>query len=151
MIDASKQALLDHLIAEVNVRIASAEAAMAAAAESHDNETKSTAGDKYETGRAMMQIDFDRSQAQLKQAQNLHAELSQIDTQTVHPLAQKGSLVITTQGKYFLSIGIGKVMLGDQLYYALSIHSPIGSLLHHKRAGDIIHFQGRKIEILEIV
>ncbi len=33
--------------------------------ESRNNDTKSSAGDKYETGRAMMQIELDKNEAQL--------------------------------------------------------------------------------------
>ena len=63
----------------IEQRIAAARTAMQAAQESSSSETKSSAGDKYETGREMANAERDRNAAHMKQAQQLQAELARID------------------------------------------------------------------------
>jgi hypothetical protein len=43
--------------------------------ESLDDETKSSAGDKYETGRAMLQLDIEKSSVQLAEAEKLQKRI----------------------------------------------------------------------------
>jgi hypothetical protein len=52
-------------------RIETAKQAIDDAQQSANEETKSSAGDKYETGREMMQQETDRNQAQLNEANKL--------------------------------------------------------------------------------
>ena len=119
--------------------------------ESRDNESKSSAGDKYETGRAMMQIELDKNQTQLNNTLRLQQELAQIDLAQTYERVAQGSLVTSNQENYFISVGIGKIELGDKLYYAISLASPIGQALKDHSAGDTISFQGRNITIKKIV
>ena len=60
-------------------RIETANRDIQLAKESRDNETKSTAGDKYETGRAMVQFELEKNKVQLNKAIQLKNELSQIN------------------------------------------------------------------------
>jgi hypothetical protein len=52
----------------VHQRIASAEEAIRMAQESANQEGKSSAGDKYETGRAMAQLEIEKASGQLAEA-----------------------------------------------------------------------------------
>ena len=74
-------------------------------------QTKSSAGDKFETSRAMMQAEEERSKVQLVKAVNLKNDLTQIDINRVSDRVILGSLVFTNQGNYFLSIGLGKILV----------------------------------------
>ena len=60
-------------------KITQAEKAVAAAIEARDGETKSSAGDKFETGRAMMQLEQQRHEVQLSKAFQLSADLDRLD------------------------------------------------------------------------
>lgn len=126
------------------------EAALASVTESRDNETKSSVGDKYETGRAMMQLEEEKYRTQL--ANNLQAQslLDRIDPDLVRDKVEHGSLVQTDRGWYFLAIGIGKVKLQDKLFFVVSTDSPIGGMLLQKQVGDQIIFQGKKVSVLAI-
>ena len=62
---AIKAALVAQLLQHLEQNIAETEQAIASAKESRDNESKSSAGDKYETGRAMMQIELENNGRQL--------------------------------------------------------------------------------------
>lgn len=131
----------------IRTRIKTLEEALKSIAESRDNETKSSAGDKYETGRAMMQIEEAKNNTQLAQAQEVMHELMRIDLDGQSSSIGLGSLVKTNGGTYFLAIGLGKVHWEGQLYFCISVNSPIGQLLLHKKAGDTVVFNGRKIQI----
>lgn len=62
-----------------------------------------------------------------------------------------GSLVVTDNGTYLISIGIGKIQIDDQICYAIFFASPIGGLLKDKVVGDEVQFQGRTLKIKEVV
>lgn len=121
-----------------------------AAKESRDNETKSSVGDKYETGRAMVQMELEKSQAQLAQTENLKTSLSRIDPNSKFTSVEFGSLVVTSQGTYFFSIAHGKIVLDKEVIFCLSPVSPVGKLLAGKKAGDKVQFQGKEIKIIRV-
>ena len=134
----------------VGEKVNSAMSAIESTTESKNTATKSTAGDKHETGRAMMERELALSTAQLHKAQFLKNELSKISLEVDVTSVQLGALVVTNQGNYFISIGLGKVnVLGDDCY-AISGGSPIGKVLQNATNGDLIKFQGREIEILHV-
>ena len=145
-----KQQLYSICKASIEKRIKTIEDTLKSIEESRNNETKSSVGDKYETGRAMMQIEEGKSKAQLLQAAQVRNELTQIDVQKTSSVVEVGSLIETNKGNYYLSIGIGKVRLEGNLYYCLSVNSPIGKKLIHKKAGDAFDFNGTKILITAV-
>ncbi|NQU87687.1 MAG: 3-oxoacyl-ACP synthase [Mariniphaga sp.] len=145
-----KQLFLDQLFNILERKTEAAISAIESAKESRDSDTKSSAGDKYETSRAMMQIEIEKNEVQLSKIINLKNDLSLIDTQKEYTKVEFGSLVKTNQGTCFISIGMGKVTVDVQSIFAISIASPIGKLLLDKVVGDIILFQGREFVIKEI-
>lgn len=134
------QTQLDERIRAIRDRLQSIE-------ESRNEETKSSAGDKYETGRAMMQMEEDKIKRQLSEVLLTRTTLSQIDPTKKSEIILPGSLVKTNKGYYFLSIGLGKIKQGGQLYYAVSSQSPIGKALLHKKQGDQFLFNNSKTVI----
>ncbi len=134
----------------VQTQTAELQKSLASLAEARNNETKSSVGDKYETGRAMVQIEEAKAQKQLAQARQIQHQLTQIDPRKTFHQAQLGSLVITNQGKYFISVALGKVALDEQTYYCISAQAPISQLLLQKQAGEKIILNGREIEIQEV-
>nr|GFD49124.1 hypothetical protein [Tanacetum cinerariifolium] len=79
MPSTAKPAFYLACLAYVQMRLVAARAGMAAAQESSNSETKSSAGDKYETGREMANQERDRHAAQLYEAQKLLADLQKIN------------------------------------------------------------------------
>ena len=147
---AIKAGLVAQLLHHLEQTIAETEQAIASAKESRDNESKSSAGDKYETGRAMMQIELENNGRQLEKTRLAKQDLEQLNVQEPHTLVSQGSLVHTSQGIYFLSIGFGKLELAEQPYYAISQASPIGQVLKNAKVGDCVSFQGNVLEVLRI-
>lgn len=131
-------------------KIQHAQSAIESAKESRDRDTKSSAGDKHETSRAMAQIELDNLDVQLGKWQKTYSDLEQIDPALIHSKAEPGSLVITATARYFISIGLGKIELEGNTYFAISMGSPIGQTLKQKSAGETVSFQGAEILIEEI-
>ncbi len=118
--------------------------------ESRNNETKSTAGDKYETGRAMMQIEIDNCAAQLLKAEAAQNKLNYIGLKTAATQVQEGSLVETNRGIYFVAIGLGKVKIQGQTHFCISKNAPIAKALLAKKIGESTTFNGNEILIQNI-
>lgn len=112
-----------------------------------NNDTKSSAGDKFETGREMMQIELNKNETQLNKIILLQNELQQININKNNKTAIFGSLVVTNNEKYFLSISIGKLKIEQENYYCISLASPLGKILQNKNIGNIFNFQGREFVI----
>jgi hypothetical protein len=137
-------------LAYVQQRIDAAQQAMQAAQESANNETKSSAGDKYETGRAMAQEERNRNAVQLQEALKLQAELGRIDPEKSCDTVRPGALVHTSLGHFYLSISAGKLLLDGKEYFAVSPAAPMAAALSGKRTGEEALFNGKKIQILEV-
>ncbi len=145
-----KEALFDHCLAYVQDRINTATEAMRAAQESANSETKSSAGDKYETGRAMAQLERDRHAQLLADAQRMLADLEKINPDATSSVVVPGSLVQTARGSFYISISAGKLTVDGADYFAVSAASPIGALLLGKRAGEVVMFNRIEYNILSI-
>ena len=117
------------------------------AKESRDSDTKSSAGDKFETGREMMQREMDKLSALVDNTLNSIAKLDRLTDLSAAAVISEGSLVVTDQETYYISIGYGKL---DSVY-AISIESPLGVELKGKRVGACIEMRGRKITIKSIL
>ncbi|NRA91705.1 MAG: GreA/GreB family elongation factor [Psychroserpens sp.] len=114
------------------------------------SETKSTAGDKHETGRAMLQLELEKAGQQLAELEKLNRILSKIELSQTTENISLGSLAYTTQHNYFIAISAGEIKFKDQSFYAISVHSPIGNLLLGKQKGQEIRFRDQVLEIIKI-
>jgi len=115
------------------------------------SETKSSAGDKHETGRAMIQIEREKAGQQLIGIQNNQELLQKIDCKAKHKNIALGSVVYTSQHNYFISISEGEIKLEDVSFYAISPHSPIAQLLLGKTEGDTISFRNNPFTVLKVI
>lgn len=145
-----KQVILNHINQTLDQQIESLKSTIKSAKESRDNETKSSVGDKYETGRAMVQMELEKNRVQLNKTLQLKNHLSQINPKKQYNTVEFGSLVLTNNGNYFISIGIGKIEIENESFFCISLASPIGKTLQHKSVGEKINFQGKEITIMEI-
>ena len=145
-----KEQLFQLCTAYVEERIAMASEAIKFARESSQTETKSSAGDKYETGRAMAQLEIENNSRHLADAQKLLRTLQMIDCAKTSKSAQLGSMVYTTQAIYFLAISIGQVHLAGKEFLIISPASPIGQAMLGKRTGDAFLFGGKTVKIEQL-
>ncbi len=135
---------------EVDKRKAAIRVKLAMIEESRNNETKSSVGDKYETGRAMMQMEESKAQSQMHEVMLVDQVLSTIKADQVHRHGQQGSIIRTDHGVYFLAIGIGKVTVEGEVVYCVSMDSPIGTLFTGSQKGDVKQFRDRTFTVTDV-
>lgn len=117
---------------------------------SANEETKSSAGDKYETGRAMAQLEIEKNTTQLREAERLQGMLQAIHINLVSESIIPGSLVKTSKGDFYISISIGLITLNQQQYFIIAPDSPIGKLFMGKKAGDTVSWNNNVYTIQSI-
>ena len=145
-----KLLLLNTIKAQLDEKIQVALQAMKAAQESANAETKSSAGDKYETGRAMGQIERDMHAQQYEKLKREKDLVERIDPNMVFERVGIGALVKTTAGLFFIANSVGNVKVEAQNYMVISAQSPIGALLMGKKATATFIFQQKQQTIEEI-
>ncbi len=143
-----KTQLLGHCLDYVNLRISTATQSMNNAQAAANEEGKSSAGDKYETGRAMMQIERDKAAQQLEEALKLKKVLDGLDALIISKAVRLGSVVKTTNYNFYLSISAGKFLIGKEEYIAVSPISPIGKLLLNLKEGDQFVFNKKQEKVI---
>ena len=82
--------------------------------ESLQSETKSSAGDKHETGRAMLQLEREKAGNQLVEIQKQQEQFSKVTIDGQADVACLGSIVITDKGAYFLAISVGAITINEK-------------------------------------
>ncbi|MEO7284391.1 MAG: 3-oxoacyl-ACP synthase [Gelidibacter sp.] len=119
--------------------------------ESLNSETKSSAGDKHETGRAMLQLEREKSGQQLSEVEKLKEALSKIDVTKSSATIGLGSVVFTSKSNYFMAISAGQLKVGSDKFFAISPNTPIGLLLMGKKADDEIAFREQHFVIKTVL
>ena len=146
----NKEQLYKHCLELVRIKTADIQSAIRAAEESSEGETKSSAGDKYETAREMMKQELDRLGRQLREAQLLEQRLQKIDPHKVFEEVRQGSLVQTDAGSYYLAVALGKINLEGQEIVVLSPEAPMARLLLGRKKGDVLSWNDKKMKLLRI-
>lgn len=114
------------------------------------NETKSSAGDKYETGRAMIQNEEELYKRQRAETSIILDQLLRIDADKTCVTIEPGALVVLPSGYFYIGAGMGKLVVNDIDCFAVSLSSPIGQALKSKKKGDTILFQNKDVMILNV-
>lgn len=116
--------------------------------DSLEQENKSSAGDKFETSRAMLQAEMDRHKTIIIKAKEQKQLLSQVPL-TANESIQEGSLVITDKGNYYIAVSLGKIILDDK-YFSMSLGSPLGQQLKGQSAGNTVTFNNNAFSIIAV-
>ncbi len=102
------------------------------------NESKSSAGDKHETARAMMNLEQEKLGRQYQELMTMKEYFDKINFEIVSDKILLGSIIETNKGYFLLSVGLGKVSFHDQDVLLLSLQSPLGEALIGKHVGEKI-------------
>ena len=79
--DNIKEEIYNQILQVLNYKIKTLRKTISETIESRNSDTKSSAGDKYETSREMLQIEIHNNETQLNKTLELKKELSLIDLQ----------------------------------------------------------------------
>lgn len=145
-----KKDLLEFCWSYVNERSERLQKQSAELQESLGSETKSSAGDKHETGRAMVQLEQEKLGQQLLEIDATRNILGKINIESPSKKVRLGSVVKTSVANYFLSISAGAFKQGNGVVYCISANAPIARLVLGKEKGERFVFNGKEQEILEV-
>ena len=145
-----KQQLHSLCLAYIEQRIATAQEALEMVNGSANEETKSSAGDKYETTREMIQQEIEKHSASLAEAVKQKQLLQQITTVKRHEKIQTGSLVITDKNNFYIAISAGALIIEGKKYLAVSPSSPIAIQMIDKHTGAMFMFNNITHVIKEV-
>ena len=124
-------------------RIAGSNKAMNEAQAAANQEEKSSAGDKYETSRAMSHLEKDMHARQLLAYQQDLNALRTINVNSIYNTPAPGAFVQTTKAAFFIAAGLGKQVVDGAQVIFLSPVSPLAQLLMKKKVGDEFDFMGK--------
>ncbi len=145
-----KKQLYSFCVDYVESKLTNLQSTLASAREAVSDDSKSTAGDKHETGRAMAQLEQEKLSSQFVEAEKLQQLLSKLNPDQINNNIGLGSIVYTTTGNYFIAISAGKVEFENKLFYIVSPSSPIGVALINSSAKSSLVFNGNTIQILSV-
>lgn len=113
-------------------------------------ETKSSAGDKYETGRELLAQARKVIERNLAEAETGLAALDRMAAAVPGAEAAFGSLVGTSMGWFLLGASLGESDSPQGPVRTISLASPLGAALKGRTEGDRIPWRGAVLEILNI-
>ncbi len=137
-----KQKIYSHCLQLLNNKIDELENILKELGESAAKDTKSSAGDKHETARAMIQIEQEAITKQLKDVFEQKVLLERTEEIQNQSQTIKGSLVKTNKGYLFLSIALGKITVDEKTVMVISPQSPLGIKLMGLKANEIAAING---------
>ncbi len=123
---------------------------IADAREASGNETKSSAGDKYETAREVLQQEINLNLGRLNELNKLRATLEHIIPSQEADVVLPGAVVVTNNGNFYIAISAGRLEVDGTKYFAISVASPIGAKLIGQTAGYSFELNGKKILIEKV-
>ena len=117
-----------------------------------NSESKSSAGDKHEIGRAMIHLEMEKLGNLITEAEQNFKKLQFITNHNNNTeVIGLGSVVITNKANYYISIAADIYKINSKIFYCISPKSPIGKLLLGKKIDDKIEFNNQVIKIIKIL
>lgn len=146
----TKQKLIAACEAYVDKKLQTVQAAIDDLQAALKLETKCSMGDKYETGRAMLHLEFEKLAVQHEEFQKLRKTMRMIPPGRKDVIASFGSGVQTSLANYFIAIPAGEIMIEGENFYCIGATAPIAKNITGRAAGDLFRFNGRDIKVLNV-
>lgn len=135
---------------QIGQRIAVAREAIDQAQQAANQEEKSSAGDKYETGRAMGHLQKEMHGRQLAEFIRELATLHAVNTDNLYVEGRTGALLRGETLSFFIAAGLGRQMIDGQPIIFISPQAPLAQNLLNKKRGETIIFNGSPIRLIEV-
>ena len=145
-----KSKIYKHCLELCDERIALAQGEVEALLLALREETKSSAGDKYETTRAMINLEKEKIEENLLGLMKKRLMISAIDPSKVTTKIKNGSLVTTEAGVFFISTSLGKLEIDGNPIFVISPVSPIAQVMLDLTSGDSFEFNGKKNSVASL-
>lgn len=111
------------------------------------NDTKSSAGDKYETSREMSNQELEKIGIQLHETNRQLALLKQLEQVTASSAVVTGSLVTASNGMFLIGIPAGTISIEETTVFCVSANAPLAQAFLHKKAGESFMYKGNTLLI----
>lgn len=151
MIPSNKIELLHaHCLALLEVKSQELQAAIDQVQSSANSETKSTAGDKHETARAMAQLEVEMLSKQLSEVNKSIEVLQRLRNTIPSNTIKPGSVVATSIGTFYLSVSIGNISFNGSQLMAISLEAPLAKILLGKKTGDQLLWNNKSLTVQSV-
>lgn len=116
-----------------------------------ESESKSSAGDKHETGRAMVQQEMERAADAWKLAQETADQVTHRAPATGSPV-RWGSWVVTDRGSFVIAVAMGAISRPQGRIHVISPASPLAQALlkGNVRPGDSVRVNGALHRVISV-
>ena len=136
----SKSVVIAELNKQLSVKLTYLNTTLQQAIDSRNSDTKSSAGDKFETSREMAQIEIHKLETEILKTQ-----------QFINNLLSKASQFITTnKGNFLIAIPFGKLILNETKIFCISNSAPIAKDLVNTAISAQFNYGGVEYKVLDI-
>jgi len=108
---------------------------------SRNSDTKSSAGDKFETSREMAQIEISKIEQEIAKTQQFITDLT---SKTIQ-------FIITDKGTFLISIPFGKLIVNGTEVFCISNAAPISKVLVNTKTSQQFEFGRVLYKVLDIL
>ena len=136
----SKLAVITELSKQLSIKLNYLNTTLQETVDSRNSDTKSSAGDKFETSREMAQIEISKIEKEIVKTQQLITDLT----------SKSSQFIITDKGAFLISIPFGKLMVSDTEVFCISNSAPITKQLLNNEILDNFEYRGVSYNILDI-
>ena len=136
----NKSDVLDELIKQLTEKSFELKDSLSSAIESRNSDTKSSAGDKFETSREMAQIEISKIEKEIVKTQQLITDLT----------SKASQFIITDKGAFLISIPFGKLMVNSSEVFCISNSAPITNQLVNTEISASFKYRGVAYNVLDI-
>ena len=113
-----------------------------------EGESKSTAGDKHETGRAMVQLEMEQAAGRMHRMESMVRQWVALDPSCGRSDVRPGAVVRTDMGGFVIGVALGVFKGPDgEEWRAISSDAPLAQAMLGSRAGGTVEFRGRQWSI----
>ena len=146
-----KKVLFNHCRAYLEKKMKTLEQQKKSLQKDLTSETKSSVGDKHETGRAMIQLEREKLGNQIREIELNYQRLNTIENVKTSNSISLGSIIFTDKANYYVAIAADSCEVNSKVFYCISSQSPIGKLLIGKKVNESIIFNNIESTIIEII
>ncbi|WP_396176070.1 hypothetical protein [Flavobacterium sp.] len=135
-----KQQIIHHYNHYLNDRINSLREMIVDLTEDSLNDAKGSAGDKHETGLAMMHLEQEKLNKKLLELLDAQNKFLKIDYSIVSQQVILGSLIEANDTFFLMAIALPKIEVDGKSIFGMSPQSPLGELFVGKKVQEIVIF-----------
>ena len=136
----TKSAVIAELDKQLHTKLNYLKTTLQQAIDSRNSDTKSSAGDKFETSREMAQIEIHKLEAEILKTQQFITDL----------LSKSSQFIITDNGTFLVAIPFGKLMFNDTAIFCISNSAPIAQPLINTAISAQFNYGGVEYKVIDI-